>query len=349
MLIPLKKSTFQRIWRMARAEAWNQGGGSSPKFLKKNPLGKKNGISLEMYVVAVEVLIAVVALSGALFWYFRSPSLDVCWWDRSQNHSNPYFSLTSKILFNTSVLALILCFIQVAIWSPPFGEVSKGFSVDNLFGISFTFIWFIVTYLFCLIGKELLADQTCSTTKNSISGHYTFHVYYFLALPYAYLSVKTYQVVEEAERKVPKPLPPASARTGWLRFDRTTISFFGFTVDREKAIIFTFAVFAITTSLTLSRTLIYGFHSLRQIFYGTVLALISQYISTRLRPLGNKYPLHLAASITASLVVLTVVVTSFSHIPLDFAEKTIYTLSWVGMVYYAWRKHQNIMRAKKKI
>jgi len=284
----------------------------------------------------------------ALFSYFHKASLDLCWSDRSQNHGIKHFTLITKFLFNTSVVTMLLGFLQVALWAPPSGVKSRIFNVHNLFGITFTLIWYIVTYMFCLLGKEILADTTCSHSKNSVSGHYAFHVYYFLALPYAYISVKTYEAVEDAEEA--KKLKPKERKktNGWIDFDQRTISLFGRSLNRELAMIVTFVIFTISTSLTLFRTLIYGYHSVRQIFYGALLAVISHYVSMRLRPYANMFPLHIAAFITVALLVLTSVVSSYGPVPLDFGEKLAYGASWLGMVYCSWEKYRHMRAGKKK-
>lgn len=285
------------------------------------PTKKPRASAAELYIYGVEIAIVVLLAVWILYAYFYEHIIDVCWADRTKNPKDIYFTLTTNILFFTSVCTMILCFIQLAIWNPEASKskVSHSFTTENLFSIFTTLVWFLVTYAVCLLGKEILDDKNCSHTKNSVSGHYTFHVYYFLTLPYVYLSIKTYQAVDF--------VPPKSSvkGAGW---------YFKY---QEMILIITFAVFAISTSTTLIRTLLYGYHSVRQIFYGAFLAVVSHYFSVVCRPTFIQHPLKATAGLSFILAFSIYNHTStYGPFPLYTYEKVAYGLAWAGMVRYAW-------------
>jgi len=315
---------------------------------KKKTNNKRNHHELYQYVVLL-LLFSVLVIWALLHFFSDATFLDVCWWDRSLNESTKNFSLITKVLFNTSTFCMLLFFLQVAAWRPPFGTNTKLFTINNLFGITFTLIWYVVTYLICLCGKEILADYRCGARSNSISGHYTFHVYYFLALPYAYLSVVTYEVVEaKKDDKTKKIRLPRKNPSAWFSHNEKNFYIFGIAVSRILALTLTFAVFAITATLTLTRTLLYGYHSVRQILYGVILGIVSNYTAFLLRRhVGASQPLYLAGATTGALLLLSLIVLSYGPIPLEPGEKFAYGAAWLGMLYCSWEKHRHITRKKK--
>lgn len=292
---------------------------------------KQPALLNNIYSHSLEVFIGGLLFIWVILINLYHPSVDLCWSDRNRNNDSVYFSLTTRILFGTSVGSMILCFTQVAFWHPPSGR-SRIFTVDNLFGIFSTLVWFLMTYTICLLGKEMLEDFNCSHTKNSISGHYTFHVYYFLTIPHIYLGVKTYKDAESNNNN-------NTNKNITKRVTKTNLSWFA--KNRESIMIATFIIYTISTSLTLSRTLLYGYHSLRQVFYGTLLAVVSNYLSVLFRPTSMRYPVLSSSIISFVLAVLIYnQITSYGPIPLLLYEKAAYALAWVGMLWFAWQKHQ---------
>jgi hypothetical protein len=288
----------------------------------------KKATAAELYQLGVEIAIIVLLALWTIYVYFLKSDIDSCWWDRNQNSKERYFSLTTNILFFTSVCTMIFCFFQLAIWNPAHDKSQKhphSFTTSNLFNIFTTLVWYLVTYAICILGKEILDDKNCSHTRNSISGHYTFHIYYFLSLPYVYLSVKAYQAIE---------IVPTKSK-GWFHSNRETI------------LILTFAVFAISTSTTLMRTLIYGYHSIRQIFYGALLALVSHYFSIICRPYFSKYPLAASGLISFTLASLIYHSLEYGPFPLYSYEKVAYFIAWAGMMHFAWA-HQKAINLTQK-
>lgn len=124
--------------------------------------------------------------------------------------------------------------------------------------ILFSYLWYLHAYFLCNTLKQLLADYACNTHSNSVSGHYLFFIYTTFTL----LHIHLHQL-----GLLRAPLHSLSTWKKLLYGSRENIAFAVF-----------YVVFLINASLIMYDTYIGGYHTLRQILYGTALAFLTQYV-----------------------------------------------------------------------
>merc|ERR1711879_1113371 len=99
-------------------------------------------------------------------------------------------------------------------------------------------LWFASTHGIGVTLKTLINDCNCNVHANSVSGHFAFFTFYMLAHPLlaAYL-----------------PRPHTSSYSGWIWL-----------------FVPAYIIFFVGASITLSNTYLGGYHSLRQVIYGSM-------------------------------------------------------------------------------
>ncbi|PRP77834.1 rap guanine nucleotide exchange factor 1-like [Planoprotostelium fungivorum] len=175
---------------------------------------------------------------------------------------------TSSIIFGSTQLCVLLYFICISIYQP---EVTRDIlykeekvkirvNWDSQFVVSYTIVWYICTYCLCYSFKEILGDYKCSRHANSVSGHYCYHIFYMLSV--AYLTVRL-------ERN-PQVL------SGYYQSHGRILSMFSRSMRPSHRMISLFLTVIYACSLfTLSQTYLFGYHTPKQIFYGSLLAVLS--------------------------------------------------------------------------
>jgi len=113
---------------------------------------------------------------------------------------------------------------------------------------------------YCILDilKDTIGDQKCSKHANSISGHFSFHVFYFLSLQFLMVRLK----------RDPTNLNNYFGLSGHLHKLLKVRA-------RTKGLLLTFFIFTLSSFWTLTRTWYFGFHSQGQIINGILFGLLS--------------------------------------------------------------------------
>jgi len=262
--------------------------------------------------------------------YMKSTSFDTCAMDYSSFRKDTQFQTVSGILFYSTVAMVFFFLLQLSVWK----RASWTATFDGLFSIAFTILWFIMTFLICTIGKFILSDHNCAQHPNSISGHYAFHVYYMLALPHLYMTLEhsVENAVEANNEKRHLNKKKVKEETKTLR------------ITKYSLLLGTYVVLVLTSFGTLTRTWMFGFHTLRQISYGTMLAIVSHYIAVLLQTSAIRTktgPLVITSIVTFGLLLFGLVVTRYSPLPLSKAELLLSNIMWVIIASYSWSKYSS--------
>jgi len=140
----------------------------------------------------------------------------------------------------------------------PAGTATFSFAWWEVYRILFCYLFYLAAYFFCNALKSLLRDYSCSDHGNSVSGHYLFHLYAQWTLLWLHLSQKR---LDRASL-----LSPRTWHALFLSRRR---------VHRlDQAFLLCFTGYTVTCSSILLDTYLFGFHSPRQILYGTLLAVV---------------------------------------------------------------------------
>lgn len=119
------------------------------------------------------------------------------------------------------------------------------------------YAFYLAAYFLCNGLKELLADRNCSTHGNSVSGHYLFFLYALGTNAYLFLSHRQLHTQS------------IFSRAFWSSFSATLRSSI---VDYAFVVLYILLVFVVATIL--SDTYMFGYHSMRQILYGSYLSVL---------------------------------------------------------------------------
>jgi hypothetical protein len=130
-----------------------------------------------------------------------------------------------------------------------------AFAWWEVYRILYLYLFYLASYFFCNALKSLLRDFSCSDHGNSVSGHYLFHLYAQWSVLWLHLSQKR--------------LDHASLLR-WSVWRRLLLSRRLHALDYLFLSCYTAYVWTCTSIL--SETYLFGFHSPRQILYGTLLA-----------------------------------------------------------------------------
>jgi hypothetical protein len=134
---------------------------------------------------------------------------------------------------------------------------SFAFAWWEVYRILYLYLFYLASYFFCNALKSLLRDFSCSDHGNSVSGHYLFHLYAQWSVLWLHLSQKR--------------LDHASLLR-WSVWRRLLLSRHLHALDYLFLSCYTAYVWTCTSIL--SETYLFGFHSPRQILYGTLLAVV---------------------------------------------------------------------------
>lgn len=128
--------------------------------------------------------------------------------------------------------------------------------------ILYCYLWYLAAFFLCGALKGLLGDRSCSDHGNSVSGHYLFFTFAMWVLAYQHLAQK---------RMVDQPL---LRRAFWRRLLLAGGSrgSGGRLRGLEYAFLVAYTAFCWVCTQILADTYFYGYHSLRQIIYGTALS-----------------------------------------------------------------------------
>jgi len=132
------------------------------------------------FLVFLLVIFAVLKLEGALLDLSRG--YNACFMDRFLPGvaADPFLS---SAIFDTTILAISLMLVQLCLWQEKKPVNPKSvldyINWESAFATAYTLIWYMSCYCILDILKDTIGDQKCSKHANSISGHFSFHVFYF--------------------------------------------------------------------------------------------------------------------------------------------------------------------------
>jgi len=164
--------------------------------------------------------------------------LDGCYADRFDPlYTKPHslFHAVLPVTFGVGVILLLLY---------AYGSMNWVFFFASFAGL----LLYLVMYALLAGLKELLRDTTCSAHGNSVSGHYSAHIYFIFTLFYLqnFTSLK-------------------------LKTGRTIL---------QTVAVILYLLVVLLSAVTLVNTVMGGFHSLRQVYYGIFFGLIQFMILT---------------------------------------------------------------------
>jgi hypothetical protein len=150
---------------------------------------------------------------------------------------------THFVLFRLALASILLCFIAIYV---------KHVSREGLFMIGYTISWYHVSWGFVIYLKNYLADLQCNVHPNSVSGHYHLFIFVLLTAPFMhhYLNHHHYDA-----KKANKPLSP-----------------------RYKLFYASYVLLFVLSLACMLETYMDGYHSVRQILYGSILGIVSHYL-----------------------------------------------------------------------
>jgi len=162
---------------------------------------------------------------------------------------------TQSILFKIATILMLLCFC-VTWYNDHCTTVNRNGSslIKNnaLYLLVYMASWYHVSWGFVIFLKKYLNDFTCNIHENSVSGHYHFFVFSILTIPFVFFFMKHHvHSIREHER--------------------------GLKI-REISFYVLYALLFVISIFCLLETYQHGYHSLRQILYGTFLAVISHFL-----------------------------------------------------------------------
>ncbi|EGC36433.1 hypothetical protein DICPUDRAFT_151122 [Dictyostelium purpureum] len=160
------------------------------KIIKSSSLG-----NIQIFSLIVLFVTIISTICSHLFF-----NIDYCAKDR-------LFDKREKSIFHHLYLfisfgCVLLIAFQIIFWNP----LKFKFNFKSLFLILHSFLWYGATYCICFLLKRILDDKTCNKSHNSVSGHFLFHTFYLIAVPYWFLTVgrlhnKNIQKIENKEKE----------------------------------------------------------------------------------------------------------------------------------------------------
>eukprot|EP01117_Protostelium_nocturnum_P016241 TRINITY_DN6384_c0_g1_i1.p1 TRINITY_DN6384_c0_g1~~TRINITY_DN6384_c0_g1_i1.p1 ORF type:complete len:308 (-),score=41.18 TRINITY_DN6384_c0_g1_i1:4-927(-) len=260
--------------------------------------------------------------------YWLEGYLDRCLIDRFDSNVLPskwHDHRFSTLLFECTQLSVLILFLFQSFW-PSKNELknsSTSINWGSIFVSSYAIVWYICTYCFCYSFAFLLQDWRCNRRANSVSGHFCYHIFYLLTV--SYLTVRLASDPQNFSRYL------WSDREGKLVIfsKRTRIS---------TKITILFLVFIFGSSIfTISQTYLFGYHTARQIIYGSLLAVFSHFIliSSLYGGRNNKHflPLLLFALVSVSFPFVYFIT---GEIPFKTRELIFCASSFLMVCYSYW-------------
>lgn len=138
----------------------------------------------------------------------------------------------------------------------------------------YALVWYYVSYALCISLKHYFDDIACSSHPNSVSGHFNFYLFASLTLTHLLVLALDTSAIHP-------PVSSSSASSASQKrhssISQAIASFYSHSFYRKHFLLYciTCICFFITAAIQLYRTYFYGFHSLRQIIYGSTLGLLS--------------------------------------------------------------------------
>lgn len=202
-------------------------------------------------IISVVAIIAIIAFMHMLLQISITENgyFDTCTITREERPK------TQKLLFKTATILILLCF-GITWYNEHCRTVNRnGNSLiknNSLYLLVYMASWYHVSWGFVVFLKRYLNDVTCNIHENSVSGHYHFFVFSILTIPFVFFFMK-HQVYSIRENEQ------------GLRI-------------REISFYVLYALLFIISMFSMLETYQNGYHSLRQILYGTILAVVSHFL-----------------------------------------------------------------------
>lgn len=172
---------------------------------------------------------------------------------------------TRNLLFKAATLFLILSYVSLVLFhlsSPK----------RAIFLTLFTVSWYHISWGFLLFFKQYLNDVTCNIHPNSVSGHYHYFVFSMLTLPFLFTFL-SHEQQKDSLMNGKKKSRSGSSTSGSSGGIVVTID--KFCLRREMAFFTIYGILFLLSILCMIETYSDGYHSLRQIIYGSTLAVVS--------------------------------------------------------------------------
>jgi len=220
----------------------------------------------------ISVIVVLFILEGQIFDLFGY--YDTCYVDRFADPNSWSWRtqrFVSSIVTKLSGVSLAFFLFCLTFWSNSKAETAKYYfpmfhmNWNAFFACTYTILWYANTY--CLIDalKDVVGDMTCGSGRsgaNSISGHFSFYVFYFITLAHLGLSLISFEP------------PEASGSKSYLSKNSilSPNSIFEFKLFLLSG---SFLLFCVSGVYTLLQTWTWGYHSLRQVYYGMFVGILS--------------------------------------------------------------------------
>eukprot|EP00871_Galdieria_phlegrea_P000643 jgi/Galph1/157/GphlegSOOS_G5000.1 len=308
--------------------------------LRSSHLWRSRGIYLS---VGILLLLRIILLSP---W---KDLLDVCVVDRAVDSLPPVntflLPLRDTVLHNLTVLLL---WLLLGVFVITFPHKTAG-----IFLVSFTSIWFHLTYWFLVLLKGWLDDASCSFGRflgqpNSISGHYCYFMFCFLGLN------TLSRIRQQFDEKI------VTTKT-------VKVSFFAKVQPLlANYLYYAFVIGAVTT---VYRTLLHGYHSLRQVLYGVFLGVSSHAVMETvvfdllMKPRGTCYVLWILFVLSPLLLFFSTLFWPFPVFgyPIGTTQVLGHGLNWFVLLvtrkawiqyvrhYHSTEKRQSVRHHRKHV
>jgi len=233
--------------------------------------------------------------------------IDRCYYDRYNDTQHQRPGLLPKFLFWSTIICFVLLSVRAHL-NPPAEDLKKKkddslddhYLQDLVFYLGTGTTFYSVTYCLSKVIEYFLDDTICSRHLNGISGHYLFHLYFVFLFFYLRGFFHHFSTLATTN----------------LTFSKVLNTFL-----EDVAYVILLGAAAFFSLITLSWTLLGGFHSPRQILYGILLSLLSHYVfvfmtEKYLIPVkGSKHRVQAVMGLVVGLVVLLLVSTAIGKWP----------------------------------
>ncbi|KAJ6244463.1 hypothetical protein M0813_02428 [Anaeramoeba flamelloides] len=200
------------------------------------------------------------------------PFLDTCHQDRFTATHNPFLpELSSRLVFMTAVTMAISFVLQIMLLKPKKEIKRFEYVKSTVFQFLIVYLNFTISYSILLILKDLLGDETCNKKPNSISGHLHFFVYWIFALPLFFWRSSKHILIDHIEEEEVK-------KESFVQPKGLNSMIFANPGSQKGLLISTYLFLIVSSAVSCAKTYYGGYHSPRQMIYGSILALISQSI-----------------------------------------------------------------------
>jgi len=249
------------------------------KLLKESSLG-----NVKLFATFLLVTFLFITLFSQLF-----VNIDYCAVER-QYSTYKWRHAHLMISFG----CVLFCGLQFVFWSPLKPRSLKAkfqFNGRSLFFILYTLLWYGATYCLCTYLKTSLGDLTCNKHSNSVSGHFLFHSFYLIIIPYWFLTMGRINNKQQLLSPLSHPDDPKnklkqqsnnnknnnskqkveeSSRNELLLLKRLLIE-----NPTTIVLVISYIAYIYSSYINLDKTWIHGYHSPRQILYGLLLSFSS--------------------------------------------------------------------------